>query len=416
MRALRTPLQLPSLSQKPLISIASSGIGGSNGHVVLEGAPERPVMRSSRTSPADTLLVIGGLTPRTVSSLADSIVELTQKDYSNAALLSTIMGRRSKQMSWRSYAIISSDTTALPKISIPQIIPRKAPPIVFVFSGQGPQHANSGFYAGNTLNLMPFPVGRELFKAFPVFRQSVVESDEVFRRLTGQSLLEDYGIFSGDTSRELPEHWPISLILPSIAIFQMALFDLLISLGIAPDIIVGHSAGETAVLYASGAAPKAMAVELSIIRGQTFTAVERHGGTMAALSCSSSLIDELIEITKAEYPGIAEIACFNSPSAVAISGHENCIDYILTLAQQRGIFARKIRTRVPIHSSMMDICREDYQKRLRELFSKYTGSHIPATTTYSTLTGTSFKSEFNAEYFWDNTRNPVRFTQASGSF
>jgi len=259
-------------------------------------------------------------------------------------------------------------------------------------------------------------VGRELFQQFPVFRQSVLEMDAIFERVTGKSIIRDYGLFDKSTAPALPEIWPIALVLPSIAIFQMALYDLLTSLGVKPDAVVGHSAGETAVLYASGAASKSMAVELAIIRGKSFTPIEELGGTMAALSCTPEVLDELLaDHRKANPKALVELACYNSPSAVAIAGEEVAIDAVVAAASARGIFARKIRTKVPFHSSMMESSKKVYTAALKDLFNRYPGVHIPKTATFSTCTGNLFEESFDAQYYWSNTRAPVHFTQTMES-
>ncbi|KAF7348024.1 putative polyketide synthase [Mycena sanguinolenta] len=398
-----TPLPLAD-SGKIMISMASSGIGGSNGHVVLEAPPE-PSSVFQGSCPGQgintpVLLMAAGLSPRSASAIADQILKIFESaPPSEYALTSTILGRRSKQMNWRSYAVTAPGSSQI-QFSTPQYSGRDVNPLVFVFSGQGPQHES---------------MGRQLFKTFPAFRESILEMDAVFHRKTNKSVIHEYGLFDSSSSStfEFPSVWPISLTLPAIAMFQIAMFDLLVHLGVTPDIVLGHSAGETAVLYASGAASKAMAVELAIIRGQIFSALEVSGGTMAALSCTTEETEKLI----ARYASIAgesivEVACLNSPSAVAISGNERSIDGVLELAQQGGIFARKIRTHVPIHSSMMDACRDRYRESVQDLFDRYPGDHIPKICTHSTLTARPFSGPFDAEYFWSNTRSQVLFAPA----
>ncbi|KAJ7292447.1 thiolase-like protein [Mycena rebaudengoi] len=388
----------PTVSRRTLISMSSSGIGGSNGHVVLEAPPEcNSITRADLKVDQPVLFMAAGLSPRSASAIADQILDsLSTTSRAEYPAASTVLGRRSKQMSWRCYALAVPGCGPA-QFSKPQYCGRDINPLVFVFSGQGPQHEM---------------MGRELFSTFSVFRESIMEMDAVFTRTTGKSIIHEHGLFrSAPSSVEFPAVWPISLTLPAIAMFQMAFFDLLVHFGIRPEIVLGHSAGETAVLYASGAAPKAMAVELAIIRGHVFATLETCGGTMAALSCTPDEADRLLAQQRSIDPaGIVEIACLNSPSAVAISGSERSIDVVLGLAQTKGIFARKIRTRIPIHSSMMDLCRDQYRSEVQALFERYPDSHVPTIATCSTLTGSIFPGPFDAEYFWMNTRSQVLFT------
>ncbi|KAJ6466074.1 putative polyketide synthase, partial [Mycena vitilis] len=407
LRAPTSPVPLPSADQgKVSIAMASSGIGGSNGHVVLEAPPtafsfeQNPASARKFRGPA--LVMAGGLSPRSVSTVSDGISGVLESaPLSEYAATCTVLGRRSKQMNWRSFAV--ADPGSSIQFSTPQYSGRDVNPLIFVFSGQGPQHE---------------AMGRELFYASPVFRNSVLEMDAICLRTMNKSLVNDCGLFgSVSSSFNFPQVWPISLTLPAIAMFQMALFDLLVDLGVRPDGILGHSAGETAVLYASGAAPKAMAMELAIIRGRVFTALENSGGTMAALSCSAQEAESLLmQHRSAHRDAIVELACLNSPSAVAISGQERSIEHILDLAQTKGILGRKIRTCVPIHSSMMDACRDQYRSEVEDLFDRYPGHHAPKICTYSTLTGSPFAGPFDAEYFWMNTRSQVLFTPTVRNF
>ncbi|KAJ7877965.1 acyl transferase domain-containing protein [Mycena olivaceomarginata] len=398
-----TPLPSPE-SGKPLISMSGSGIGGSNGHVVLEAPPsivsQHGPVSLERESGGPVLLMAAGLSLRSTSAVAEQLEKLLEiAPPSEYFVASTILGKRAKQMNWRSWAISVPGPGATIQFSAPQHSLREVNPLVFVFSGQGPQHQN---------------MGRELFRVFPIFRRSILDMDEIFQRVTHKSMIHDYGIFGcASSSFEFPSLWPISVTLPAIAMFQIALFDLLVQFGVSPDIVIGHSAGETAVLYASGAAPKAMAVELAIIRGQIFTPLETSEGTMAALSCPPSEAERLLAEHRCANPeSIVELACLNSSTAVAISGHEVAIDGVLRLAEQKGILGRKIRTRVPIHSSMMDVCRDQYLTAMRDLFNRFRGPYLPKIATYSTLTGALLRGAFDPDYFWMNTRCQVLFAPA----
>ncbi|KAE9394813.1 CurK protein [Gymnopus androsaceus JB14] len=398
------PTPLPRRNFKAnLIAMTSSGIGGSNGHLVLE----RPLIEANSTHSTvvsgPILLMAGGLSLRSTFAVADSIRgDNTLKSAADASVISLLLGRRVKQMTWRSFSVVDAiEDISSSSFCHPRHCNRLKPSLLFVFSGQGPQHID---------------MGRKLFETYPVFRDSVLEMDSVHVTVTGKSLITDFGLFGGsDTQITLPESWPISLILPSIAVFQMALFDLLLSLGMTPDVMLGHSAGETSLFYACGAGPKAMAVELAIIRGQIFSAIERLGGTMAAMSCSPEKAQGIISKVRERYPDhVLEIACYNSPDAVALAGHVDAVDFSLELAGHLGIFGRKIRTSVPIHSSMMESCHDEYVARLDDLFDRYPGDHTPKIQVYSTFTAQLLSQSIDSQYFWRNTRGQVQFTQTIG--
>ncbi|KAJ7464985.1 putative polyketide synthase [Mycena galericulata] len=393
-----TPLSPRHPSGKALISMSSSGIGGSNGHAVLESPPVLPVLDGVNLHVQIPILFIAaGLSPRSASDVGDTLADLISRhDPHTLSALSNTYGRRSRQMSWRSAGVYIPSEKGI-SFPPPRLAPRKKRPIVFVFSGQGPQH---------------FQMGRQLFKIYAPFRESIERMDRLYAEATGTSLIQQTGLFSDNPSAQgLPEIWPISITLPALAMLQMALCDLLAFIGIVPDVVVGHSAGETAVLYASGAASQTAALHLAIARGLAMSLVE-GAGSMAAIACDTSVAEDLIEGVLKEYPhGVLEIACHNSRDSVTLAGTTNLIDEAVVLANSRGLFARKLRTNVPVHSSLMESCKRQYQEGLSAIFGGNDGSP-PRIRTYSSLTGQAWEEPFSAEYFWSNTRRPVLFSQA----
>ncbi|KAJ8518631.1 hypothetical protein ONZ45_g4321 [Pleurotus djamor] len=382
--------------RNPLIALASTGLGGVNGHAILEGFPQPHPSPSYGPPPSSNiiLLTVGGLSPRSAGVVAESVSSAFRTGTEDQRALAYKCGRRTRQMTWRSFVV--ADPVVDEEIRFPPAVlsPRTRPPLVFIFSGQGPQHPQ---------------MGCELFDTFPAFRESILESDRAHKSVTGKSLIDDYGLFRPSSPCSLSGTWPVQVTLPALAAFQMALHDLLLDVGIKPNVVLGHSAGETAVLYASGAGSKAMAMDIAIARGQAFSCIEHQGGTMAALSCNVQRAEALLAACAQEGGHHAEIACYNAPDAVAISGDTIDINSVLQLAASYGIAGRRLKTDVPIHSSMMELCSATYQSLMNQVFARYPGTHRPTITTYSPTTGSKIEA-FDAQSFWQNARLPVQFT------
>lgn len=256
-------------------------------------------------------------------------------------------------------------------------------------------------------------MGRQLFRTYPVFRESILRMDNVHIELTGISIVQDLGFFSDLPPKSpLPDVWPVTTLVPALNMTQIALFDLLVSMGIRPDLVFGHSAGESAMFYASGATSQELAMEIAVRRARAMAHVDNSGG-MAAVSCSSSVAREIIDLALKEAgpDDVLELGCFNAPEAVAISGHHVMLDKAIAIAQSRGLWARKVKTRTAGHSSLLDPCRTQYIEEMEEAFARHPGSYTPTIPTYSSQTGTRWDTAFTTEYMWRNTRVPVKFEQ-----
>ncbi|KAF8179325.1 hypothetical protein K438DRAFT_1977387 [Mycena galopus ATCC 62051] len=391
------PLGCRSSSGKSIISISSFGIGGSMGHVVVQ-APPTPIPTTAEVATtAPTLFLVGGLSSSAVDDISRGVLELAAKDPKALRDCAVTLSRRARQLPWRKFFTISPSS---PTADAATIIPREPFRLAYVFSGQGPQHLE---------------MGRRLFADYPVFRNTILELDDVYRRITGASLIESTGLFAPSVSPAitLPDlGWPTILGASSVAMVQIALCDLLKSVSIVPDMVVGHSAGETAALYASGAGPKAMAIEIAIARGEAMTCTESEDVGMVSLGCSARRAEELIASITANDTGILEVSCLNAPDSVSISGTATLLDKLVDLAKQKNIFAQRIRTMLPAHSSFMDGIKSNYLAKMNDIFARYPGSHVPKIPVYSTCRADQFVDAFTPSYFWDNCRKPVLFSKA----
>ncbi|KAJ6550493.1 beta-ketoacyl synthase [Mycena vulgaris] len=394
-----TPLGCRSSSGRSIISLSGFALGGATGHVVLQ-APPPLNQTTTEIATAPILFLVGGLSSNAVDQISRGVLEMTD-DQKSLGECAVTLSRRARQLPWRKYFTIPVSPRMA--IALPALIPRETFPLAFVFSGQGPQHLE---------------MGRQLFAEFPVFRNTIIELDDVYRHVKGVSLITSTGLFALAGSQftaptiTLPDFgWPVVITLSAIAMVQLAMFDLLKSVGVLPDMILGHSAGETAILYASGAGPKEMAMEIAIARGEAMTPTESEQVGMVVVACSAKRALELIaHIT--DDTGILELSCFNAPESITVSGAASLLDKLVILAKHQEIFAQRIRTMVPVHSSFMDCIKDDYMAKMDEIFSRYPGSHVPRIPVYSTCCEERFVEAFTSSYFWDNCRNPVLFSKA----
>ena len=110
---------------------------------------------------------------------------------------------------------------------------------------------------------------------------------------------------------------------PCCTAIQVALVDLLRSWGISPSAVVGHSSGEIAAAYASGAITAQDAIFIAYYRGQaTLPLKSSHKGGMAAIGLSRESAEQYL------LPGVI-IGCENSPASVTLTGDTTIMDRII---------------------------------------------------------------------------------------
>ena len=230
---------------KWIASVSSSGIGGSNSHMVLEtletvtattvtGTNQTIESNSNQTVQAISnslhLFVVAALAGPTVLPWKDALTNSYQDVTDDRILrsLSYNLARKARSCPARSFAVgstLSSDLT----FSQPVIVNSDINPILcLVFSGQGPQHV---------------AMGRELCAAFPVFLSAVKHCDEILVGTYGhKSFLERTGLFIPGEKAKVSENevWPIEEVVYSIVFMQLALVDLIKSLGIEYTYAIGH--------------------------------------------------------------------------------------------------------------------------------------------------------------------------------
>ena len=82
--------------------------------------------------------------------------------------------------------------------------------------------------------------------------------------ITGESFCKNIGLFQSSNTSSIPSKSmkDVRHTIISIAVLQIALYDLYSSIGLKPDIVIGHSLGEIAMHYAAGILDKRETLKL----------------------------------------------------------------------------------------------------------------------------------------------------------
>ena len=208
----------------------------------------------------------------------------------------------------------------------------------FVFPGQGSQEVG---------------MGKDLVKGYKV-------AEELF---SGANIaLKDEGIDLKKLCFEGPEEELTKTInaQPATLTISLILYRLLEENNIKPDIVAGHSLGEYSALVAASSIEFKEAVRLVRKRGQYMqTATLLNTGSMAAIiSLKKDKIEELIK--KVSKFGIIEIANYNSPYQIVVSGKSEVIEKLLILGEEEEeINIVPLKVSAPFHSSLMRKAKEN---------------------------------------------------------
>ncbi len=396
---LRLPTEqeaLPHQGRPALAAVNSFGFGGANAHVILCEAPPQSAGNAEVAAP-----LVLPLTARTTEALndmagryRDALAEGSLADSALADVCYTAaLSRGGHDQRLALIGETGDDLIALldafqegekrPQLASGECRQSGDVKLAFIFSGQGPQW---------------WAMGRQLLESEPLFRSIVETCDAEMAQLGDWSLLEEL-TRDEETSRIQETRFAQ----PALFAVQAGLYGLFEAWGVTPAAVMGHSVGEIAAAYASGALTLAEAARVAFHRGNTMDQASSKGRMLAV-----GLSEAEARAAIAGKEDSVALAAVNGPRSVTLSGQEKPLAAIAAELESREVFNRWLAVNYAFHSPQMDPVHDALQESLADLTAKDSRRLWVSSVTGEPLSG----GEAGVDYWWSNVRRTVSFERA----
>jgi amino acid adenylation domain-containing protein len=310
--------------------VSSFGIGGTNAHVVVEQAPA--AVRREPTVGSAHILALSARTRTALAAQARSLRQaLSMGSLELASVAWTLQSGR-RTFPWRFALLAQSVAHAATQLADPVLpscaAPAVPPPCHFLFPGQGTQRSGMGF---------------ALYQTEPRFRADVDICLTHLDDTTARSVYES--TFAGPTHAGAEALTRTAIAQPALFVMQFALARLLMSWGIKPACMIGHSLGEFVAATLAEVFPLDDAVRLIALRARLMQALP--AGAMISVACSES------EIARRLPESLAIAACNEAWNTVVAGSPLELKRFRDDLARD-GIESVALPVSHAFHSSMMD--------------------------------------------------------------
>jgi phthiocerol/phenolphthiocerol synthesis type-I polyketide synthase D len=384
-------MQWPAVERARRAGVSSFGVSGTNAHVVLEQAPAAEPA-AAQPEPVITTLAVSGKTPARIAPMAAVLAEWMTGEGAGVALADVAHTLNHHRTRHKHFAAVCARDRAQTVAGL-QALAAGEPAegvvepcerlhgsgTVLLYSGQGSQWAG---------------MGQRLLVDEPAFAAAVAELEPVFAEQVGFSLLQ-----------VLADGEPvvgIDRIQPVLVGMQLALTALWRSYGVEPDAVIGHSMGEVTAAVVAGALSPADGLKVIATRSRLMSRLSGQGA-MALLELEAEDAEKLV----ADYPDIT-VAVYAAPQQTVIGGPPEQVDAVIAVVDAQGLLARRVEVDVASHHPTVDPILPELRVALAGLTP--TTPEIPLISTVGQTNGAA--PAFDADYWVNNLRNPVRFSQA----
>jgi acyl transferase domain-containing protein/acyl carrier protein len=374
--------------------VSSFGIGGTNAHVILQ---EAPVIKASSSSRPWQLLLFSAKTNIALDTSTDKL-RAHLEQHPNISLPDVAytlkVGRRA--FDYRRIVICQDLDDAVKSLNSqdPERIfshhhqPGHCP-VIFMFSGQGSQYAS---------------MGRELYETEPTFKKHVDTCADILQPHLGldiRSLLYPSKENTQTISLQLQQ---TALTQPALFVTEYALAQLLMSWGVRPEAMIGHSIGEYVAATIAGVLSLEDALKIVAKRGQLMQQVPT--GSMLAVRLPEKDMQLLLDANEL-YKEFLQIGAINSRFSCVISGTSSAIAALEKQLSSQEVECRLLHTSHAFHSMMMEPILSAFSQAVKTV-----KLNPPKIRFISNVTGSWITKEqaTNPDYWCQHLRQTVKFS------
>jgi acyl transferase domain-containing protein/NADPH:quinone reductase-like Zn-dependent oxidoreductase/acyl carrier protein len=387
------PVALTATDGPIMAGVSSFGFGGTNAHAVLR-APRADEMPPAPAAPTARAILLSAHGEEALRSLAGRYADALDRPGAAPARIAQHAAHERDLLPHRLALPLGRDAgSELRRFAANDKAARvlsarqdeAAGPVCFAFSGNGSQFAGMGLRA---------------YRASAAFRDSLHDVDARFAAVAGWSLVE--ALQDPGLEQRLPA---TSTAQPLLFAVQVALAEALAAEGLVPAMVIGHSVGEVAAAVTAGMVTLDQAIQVIHWRSQCQEQL-RGLGTMAVLMLPRPEAERMA--AEAGLAGVV-VAAVNSPVCVTISGPAAQVEALLALAKRRRVAAQRVPVEYPFHSPLTAPIEAPLRAALHGIASRDGPIPFISAVTGGALSGAAL----DAEYWWQNIRQPVDFDAAA---
>ncbi len=264
--------------------------------------------------------------------------------------------------------------------------PQSTTKVAFAYTGQGNQWVG---------------MGEGLYDTEPVFRAVLDRCDRVMQEERGVSLLDVmFGRPSAGGDLDEPQ-WTQ----PAIYALECALTALWDSVGVRPDVVIGHSLGEIAAAQAAGVFSLEDGLRFASARGRLLGALPR-AGAMAAVFAQASQVEAAVNEWNVNHPGADVVIGVDNGTHQVVSGPAEEVHAFADLLESAGVNVRRLRPSPAYHSPLVEPALDDLEAVLDAI-----PVTAPSVRLVSNLTGSPLAADerMDGAYWRRHARQPVAF-------